>query len=252
MNLYTFSLNNPVRYVDPNGLKSTATTTSGPEEIDTECPPGLGDCGYKSIEITDIGGYDSDKLNEEGNALLNKASGGASVAWYSFKPEYQGGYKLYGKGNRRKKIIVNPIGKAWSIFGCDSTLSCALMVGGGPLLSKGAKGIRAIRNAKKASKHGGSMIGIVLKDGRGKLSLPITSHQKMAEAMGVMKVAPQGLGVRGTLDDGAEAVTIIFGKKLFLRKQSIQVLGSVNFDGGLMGVPTWAKKAAIQLFRASN
>jgi len=85
MNLYTFSLNNPVRYVDPNGLQSTATIYDGSPEIDTECPPGLGDCGYKPAEITDVsggGGYDSDKLNEEGNALLNKASAKASVAWY--------------------------------------------------------------------------------------------------------------------------------------------------------------------------
>lgn len=85
MNLYTFSLNNPVRYVDPNGLQSTATIYDGSPEIDTECPPGLGDCGYKPAEITDVsggGGYDSDKLNEEGNALINKASAGASLAWY--------------------------------------------------------------------------------------------------------------------------------------------------------------------------
>lgn len=95
--LYAFSLNNPVRYMDPDGLQSTATTTTDqPEDLlDDECPPGLGTCGHSSIAITDESGSGVDwaAWASGANGLTNRAMAQANAAYYA------------GGGHKRKVVI---------------------------------------------------------------------------------------------------------------------------------------------------
>tara|TARA_R110002096_G_scaffold16898_12_gene58083 strand:+ start:17603 stop:24475 length:6873 start_codon:yes stop_codon:yes gene_type:complete len=138
MNLYTFSLNNPVRYVDPDGLQVSGEGW--------DCP----DCqGNETITIYGGGGPTATMSEVDGwfqgaYGLSNAAQRSAGAVWYSGgasnKKKIQRGYGWQWDRHKELADNMNIGGQILGFVYCDSLSSCGSMVAfgvAGKLLGKG-------------------------------------------------------------------------------------------------------------------
>ena len=227
MNLYAFSLNNPVRYYDPDGLDANDGKGGGSSDPMPDCGDGDtsdDDCFGMVIPPGETESAKNAAFVKEMQTLIRHLD-------LAVKDNARRQRSLINQGRNEELLRTNGRSDGVSVRFRSDEVRIAGMPNWRGLLVR--IGLRAVPTAGAAGAgtqflhKNSSTVAVVFRNGVVKLAnTPFISHREYAKRLGAL--------VNEKLVDGAVPVTILKN-----RLGEIHVLGSEYF-GGTLNVPNWA------------